>query len=103
MLYSFKSGTDGAYPISHLNLDANGNLYGTTSEGGAPGCSCGTIFKLTPVGDGRWQESVVHGFRGAPDGAYAYNGMVAGSGGTFYGSTVIGGADDDGVVYEFKP
>lgn len=103
VLYSFKGGTDGSYPISHLNFDATGSLYGTTSEGGAVGCSCGTIFKLTPVGEGRWQESVVHGFRGAPDGAYAYNGMVAGAGGIFYGSTVIGGADDDGVVYEFKP
>ena len=74
VIYSFKSGTDGAYPISHLNLDASGNLYGTTSEGGAPGCSCGTIFKLTPEAGGTWQETVVHSFRGAPDGAYAYNG-----------------------------
>jgi uncharacterized repeat protein (TIGR03803 family) len=103
VLYSFRNGPDGGYPIGHLNFDASGNLYGTTSEGGAPGCSCGTIFKLTPAGDGEWQQSVVHGFRGAPDGAYAYNGMVAGAAGTFYGSTVIGGADDDGVVYAFKP
>jgi uncharacterized repeat protein (TIGR03803 family) len=102
VLYSFRNGSFGGYPIGHLNLDASGNLYGTTSEGGFPGCSCGTIFKLTPAGDG-WQTSVVHQFRGAPDGKYAYNGMVAGPGGTFYGSTVHGGAEDDGVVYEFKP
>ena len=103
VLYSFKNGLDGANPISHLNLDASGNLYGTTSEAGAPGCSCGTIFKLTPSEGGRWRQSVAHAFRGAPDGAYAYNGMVAGPAGSFYGSTVIGGTDDDGVIYEFVP
>jgi uncharacterized repeat protein (TIGR03803 family) len=103
VLYSFKGGTDGSYPISHLNLDGNGNLYGTTSEGGAPGCSCGTIFKLTPVAGGGWEESVVYGFTGAPDGAYAYNGMVAAPAGTLYGATVLGGADDDGVVFKFRP
>lgn len=43
-LYSFKGGTDGSGPISTLVADAAGNLYGTTSEGGAA-CSCGTIFK----------------------------------------------------------
>src|SRR5262245_11252901 len=101
VLYSFRNGADGAYPISHLNFDAAGNLYGTTSEGGSGGR--GTIFKLTPQGEGRWQETIVHSFRGSPDGAYAYNGMVAAPGGAFFGTTVSGGADDDGTVYEFKP
>jgi uncharacterized repeat protein (TIGR03803 family) len=103
VIYNFKNGPDGGHPISHLNFDANGALYGTASEGGAPGCSCGTIFKLARAGEGEWQQSVPHAFRGAPDGKYPYNGMVAGAAGTFYGSTVLGGADDDGVVYEFKP
>jgi len=102
VLYSFRSGAGGNSPISHLNLDAGGALYGTTSEGGAPGCSCGTIFKLTPS-DGRWRYSVQHAFRGAPDGAYAYNGMVASPNGSYYGTTVIGGGDDDGALYEFMP
>lgn len=103
VIHSFRNGVGGSRPISHLNFDANGNLYGTTSEGGAPGCSCGTIFKLTRVEDGRWRQTVAHAFRGVPDGAYAYNGMVAGPAGTFYGATVIGGADDDGVIYKFVP
>jgi uncharacterized repeat protein (TIGR03803 family) len=102
VLYSFRSGPGGSHPISHLNIDASGAMYGTTSEGGAPGCSCGTIFKLTPS-DGRWRYSVQHAFRGAPDGAYAYNGMAAAPNGSYYGTTVIGGGDDDGVVYEFRP
>jgi uncharacterized repeat protein (TIGR03803 family) len=47
VLYSF-TGTngDGAYPLAGLILDAAGNLYGTTSGGGAYGY--GTVFELTP-------------------------------------------------------
>ena len=50
MLYSFSGGSDGAYPSGDLFADAAGNLYGTTSSGGAtascPG-ACGTVFELT--------------------------------------------------------
>src|SRR6266704_2437178 len=34
VLYSFAGGGDGNSPISHMNFDSVGNLYGTTSEGG---------------------------------------------------------------------
>jgi uncharacterized repeat protein (TIGR03803 family) len=103
VLYSFKGGSDGSNSISNLLFDANGNLYGTTSEGGALGCSCGTIFKMTPGGHGSWTESVVYAFTGTPDGRYSYNGMVADSAGNFYGATVLGGADDEGSIYRFTP
>lgn len=46
LLYQFKSGRDGKVPYGTLVLDKAGNLYGTTSEGGAYGG--GMIFKLTP-------------------------------------------------------
>jgi uncharacterized repeat protein (TIGR03803 family) len=46
VLYSFTGGADGAYPYAGLVRDAAGNLYGTTSAGGAFGG--GTVFKLTP-------------------------------------------------------
>lgn len=103
VLYSFEGGTDGSNSISNLVFDAGGNLYGTTSEGGAAGCSCGTIFKLAPRDDGGWTESVAYSFAGAPDGAFAYNGMVGDSEGNFFGATVHGGDDDEGAVYEFTP
>ena len=45
VLYSFNGGTDGAQPHAGLVRDAAGNLYGTTSIGGAFGK--GTIFKLS--------------------------------------------------------
>ena len=103
VLYSFKGGTDGASPISALVADRAGNLYGTTSEGGAATCGCGVIFKMSHNSTGQWSESVLYRFPGKPNAAFAYNGMVSDSAGNFYGTTVHGGSTDDGVVYEFTP
>ena len=100
VLYSFQQGTDGNSPISNLVFDVTGNLYGTTSEGGL---GSGTIFKLSPVGAGKWTETVVHAFESPPDGGFAYNGMVVDAFGNFYGATVHGGENDDGSVYNFTP
>ena len=103
VLYSFRGGLDGSNSIATLVFGAGGVLYGTTSEGGAPGCSCGTIFAMTPGPGGRWRESVVYRFEGVPDGAFAYNGMVADPAGNLYGTTVHGGADNEGSIYQFTP
>jgi uncharacterized repeat protein (TIGR03803 family) len=45
-VWSFGKSTDGKYPYAGLILDAAGNLYGTTTEGGA--YSGGTVFEVTP-------------------------------------------------------
>jgi uncharacterized repeat protein (TIGR03803 family) len=102
VLYSFKNGADGASAISTLVTDKAGNLYGTSSEGGT-GCSCGVIFKLAPNGNGGWTESVPYRFPGSPGAGFSYNGMVAGTDGSFYGATTHGGAANDGTVYKFTP
>jgi len=102
VLYSFEGGSDGSNSLSNLVIDGVGNLYGTTSEGGA-GCSCGVIFNLAPGEHGKWTESVVYRFQGAPDGGFAYNGMVGDTAGNFYGTTVHGGFTDDGTIYKFNP
>jgi uncharacterized repeat protein (TIGR03803 family) len=49
-LYDFTGGTDGAAPASNVVIDAQGNLYGTASGGGAGSCNhgCGTVWKITP-------------------------------------------------------
>jgi uncharacterized repeat protein (TIGR03803 family) len=54
VLYNFLGGSDGRFPDG-LTIDATGNLYGTTFQGGLSTCasggngnSCGTVFKLTP-------------------------------------------------------
>jgi uncharacterized repeat protein (TIGR03803 family) len=103
VLYSFKGGTDGASPISSLVRDAAGNLYGTTSDGGAASCVCGVIFKLAPGSNGTWTESVAYSFLGTPKPGFAYNGMVPDWKGNFYGATVHGGTTNDGAIYKFTP
>jgi uncharacterized repeat protein (TIGR03803 family) len=101
VLHDFAGGTDGASPISGL-VFVNGNLYGTTAEGGA-GCNCGTVFRMRPLPTGKWKTRVIHAFTGIPDGAYAYAGLIADAAGTLYGATVRGGADDDGTVFALRP
>lgn len=103
-MYSFKGGTAGSSPISTLAADAAGNLYGTTSEGGAAACGCGAVFKLTLSDAAAPVYSVVYRFKGPPDGAFVYNGMVADSSGTvLYGATVHGGTFNEGALYRFTP
>jgi uncharacterized repeat protein (TIGR03803 family) len=103
VLYSFKGGADGASPISSLAADGAGNLYGTTSDGGASACGCGVIFKMTRGATGKWTESVAYRFPGSPSPGFAYNGMVGDSAGSFYGATVHGGSGNDGAIYKFTP
>ncbi|MGH8093576.1 MAG: choice-of-anchor tandem repeat GloVer-containing protein [Chthoniobacterales bacterium] len=100
VLYSFKAEKDGSGSISNLVVDAQGNLYGTTSEGGL---GPGTIFRLSLRPDGSWKETLSHLFSGPPDGAYPYAGMTPGRSGTFFGATVHGGDGDDGAIYQFTP
>ena len=103
VLYSFKGGSDGDSPISTLVSDAKGNLYATTSDGGAAGCGCGTIFRLSLGLGGTWTESVAYRFPGTPKPGFAYNGMVSDQKGNFYGTTVHGGSANDGTIYQFTP
>lgn len=103
VLYSFKGGTDGDSPISTLVADSAGNLYGTTSDGGATTCNCGTIFKLSRNATGGWTETVVYRFPGTPGAGFAYNGLISDLKGHFYGATVHGGTTNDGAIYKLTP
>ena len=59
VLHNFTgNGTDGAYPGATLTMDAAGNLYGTTQQGGLK--NVGVVFKLTPyAGSGGWSDSIL--------------------------------------------
>jgi uncharacterized repeat protein (TIGR03803 family) len=96
VLYRFLSQPgDGYYPLAGLVFDKNGNLYGTTSDGGAH--SAGTVFELTAAGT----EIVLYSFGSQPgDGANPYAGLVFDKKGNLYGTTVAGGADGHGTVFE---
>jgi uncharacterized repeat protein (TIGR03803 family) len=96
LLHNFgKTASDGRYPSAGLVFGLDGDLYGTTQEGGASGF--GTIFKLTTNGD----ESVIHTFAGNPsDGQYPVQGLVIDAAGNFYGATELGGTFNDGTVFK---
>jgi uncharacterized repeat protein (TIGR03803 family) len=97
VLYSFAGGTDGATPWASLTFDASGNLYGTTTAGGASGN--GTVFKLIKNSDGSWTESVLYSFTGGSDGANPlWCGVILDATGTLYGMTSGGGSQDLGRV-----
>jgi uncharacterized repeat protein (TIGR03803 family) len=98
VFYSFvdNGGSDGADPYAGLIMDKTGNLYGTTTEGGAHGQ--GTVFKLTPKG----AETVLYSFddSNANDGADPYAGLIMDKSGSLYGTTSVGGAHGQGTVFK---
>jgi len=54
------SNGDGANPYGGLLFDQQGNLYGTTSLGGANGT--GTVYELSPISGGGWTETILYSF-----------------------------------------
>lgn len=79
-LHSFDL-TDGAYPYAGLIQARDGDLYGTTSYGGANNIH-GTVFKITPKG----KLTTLHSFNGS-DGSQSMAGLVQATDGNFYGTT----------------
>jgi uncharacterized repeat protein (TIGR03803 family) len=102
-LYDFCSETkctDGAVPDAGLIQATDGNLYGTTTEGGSSSnCvnGCGTVFELTSGGT----LTILHSFDGT-DGDSPSDGLAEITTGILYGTTFGGGADDDGTVFSLS-
>jgi uncharacterized repeat protein (TIGR03803 family) len=95
VVYSFGASAsgDGINPYAALILGGDGNLYGTTGDGGAH--AQGTMFKVTTAG----AESIVYSFAGGTGDGARPNGAVLGSDGNFYGTTPDGGAHGMGTIY----
>lgn len=87
ILYAFGAPSDGENPYAGLIQDTAGNLYGTTTSGGAN--NKGTVFMLNPNG----QETILHNFVGPPDGAAPYAGLFRDAAGNLFGTTQVGGAN----------
>lgn len=96
VVYSFTGSPDGESPHGTL-VNRHGLLYGTTNGGGRSG-SFGTIFSVTTSG----KERVLYRFKGKPDGSLPQSALTL-IGGTLYGTTVLGGIDDQGTVFSFRP
>jgi uncharacterized repeat protein (TIGR03803 family) len=97
VLHNFKGGSDGANPQGGLVTDKSGNLYGTTTAGGASGA--GTVFVVTATGN----EKVLYSFTGVPDGLDPQAGLAWDASGNLYGTTIEGGANGNGTVFKLSP
>lgn len=84
VLHDLGAATDGYAPNSPLILNADGNLYGTTSSGGAYGL--GTVFRVGRTG----RFTVMHAFSGGSDGGNPTGALVHDTSGAIYGGTGYG-------------
>jgi len=90
---------DGNLPQGGLVQAADGNFYGTTEGGGVK--NVGTVFKITPRG----ALTTIYNFcaqTNCADGKFPFYGLILGTDGNFYGTTVYGGADF-GTVFTITP
>jgi uncharacterized repeat protein (TIGR03803 family) len=99
---------DGRSPNGRLVMSGAGELYGTTLAGGVR--DNGTVFKLTyDQAKAAWTERVLHRFclkevnQTCPDGTGPGGGLVFDMAGRAYGTTIGGGARQEGVAYELIP
>jgi uncharacterized repeat protein (TIGR03803 family) len=95
--YTFGIG-DG--PSAGVTVDTGGNLYGTTTQGGA--YNWGFIFKLSPSGGG-WIFTDLHDFQGGSDGCGSKGKVLVDAAGSLYGTGPSCGANGKGTVWEITP
>ena len=97
-LYALLSGNPHLYgPIARLTMDAAGNLYGTTFQGGAH--QAGSVFKLTPA-VGSWTYTSLHDFTGGSDGGNPGSRVLLDAQGNVYGTAHFGGFYSHGVAFK---
>jgi uncharacterized repeat protein (TIGR03803 family) len=98
MLYAFNA-TDGNQPFAGLVQGTDGNLYGTTTAGGAN--FAGTVFKIAPDGVLTTIYSFCsQGGYNCTDGDYPRAGLIQATDGRLYGTTRDGGANGNGTVFK---
>ncbi|HXM24374.1 MAG TPA: choice-of-anchor tandem repeat GloVer-containing protein [Terriglobales bacterium] len=96
VLHTFSERADGNGPSAGLVRDVDGNLYGTTVNGGifndttCQVVGCGVVFELSPTSSG-WKETVLYRFTGGSDGGYPQSALVLDQHGNLYGTTTVGG------------
>jgi uncharacterized repeat protein (TIGR03803 family) len=104
-LYSFCSLSncaDGAEPGAALMQAINGDLYGTTEEGGINISPGGTVFRMNASG----KLTTIYDFCTQPecaDGQGPAGSLTQAANGNLYGTTVNGGSGDVGTVFEINP
>ena len=94
------NGRDPGYPAAAFVQGTNGYLYGTTAAGGAN--DEGTVFRMIPAGT----LSTLYSFCSQPgcsDGAVPNAGLIQATDGNFYGTTNVGGTDNNGTIFKITP
>jgi len=98
VLHSFAGGTsDGSYAQAGLIMDASGNLYGNTLEGGD--ANLGTVFEATQSG----AVTLLHSFSYTDDGANPTGTLLQDASGNLYGTSLEGGSGGYGTVWVLSP
>ena len=91
------NGTDGAHPHGSLIIDAEGDLFGTTSDGGV---GLGTVFAIAKTASGYASApTTLVTFHGT-DGAHPVGSLTVDANGDLFGTTAAGGAHGLGTVFE---
>jgi uncharacterized repeat protein (TIGR03803 family) len=105
VLYNFVYGIDGGgQPFGSLVIDKLGNLYGTTSNGGAYGY--GSVFELSPNSDGTWTETTIYSFAVRPhvvEGHDPMSNLIFDTAGNLYSTTYEGGVNNGGSAFKLTP
>ena len=101
VIYNFPGGNNGSAPVFGLTFH-DGNIFGMTAGGGAYGQS-GTLFELSPNGNGSWTENVLHAFDASTDGSVPEGPLLFDAAGNFYGIASANGLNECGLVFEFSP
>ncbi len=94
LLHTFGGSGDGLHPFGSLIQASDGNLYGLTQLGGAH--NFGILFRLNLAGT----ESILHSFGASGDGSEPYGSLLQASNGGLYGTTVLGGTNSLGTIFE---
>lgn len=98
VLYRFTGPMDGSGPgWGDLAFDQAGNIYGTTSDGGS--YRYGSVYELT-ASNGSWTETILYSFTGGEDGSQPKSGVILDQAGNLYGTTLYGGANARGTVFQ---
>jgi uncharacterized repeat protein (TIGR03803 family) len=114
VLHTFRGtrNKDGCSPQPFsLLLDRSGNIYGGTQYGGSycptnSAYGCGTIFEVSPAGNGTWTETVLHRFYAIAEGV-GVEGLALDAAGNLFGVSSGGSCNNyyqcGGLAFEMSP
>jgi uncharacterized repeat protein (TIGR03803 family) len=100
----FFNGANGSHPVGGVIADAEGNLYGTTLEGGSTGR--GVVYELSRASNGEAVDTLLYNFTGSGnggDGGQPRGNLIFDDAGNLYGVTQFGGVSNQGTVFELSP